>query len=172
MLAEPRVSKMGYPQPPRFCCEQARRKEPFAFLPQHPLTRGFVAMHDARLVAEWIRVPGKGFPAIRLLTTDSLFAWSKLPDNPDLAAVRFILELLPDEQLLRTLRPYRGKGRNDYPPQGGQAGSAGAGRCCGQLNGENEREARTYRPRRSPRFFRPTLRSRVARVKAPDPRAP
>lgn len=53
---------------------------------------------------------------MRLLTTDSLFAWDKLPDSPDLTAVRFLLELLPDERLLRTLQAYRGRGRNDYPP--------------------------------------------------------
>ncbi|MGB9625393.1 MAG: transposase [Phycisphaerae bacterium] len=52
---------------------------------------------------------------MRLLTTDALFAWDKLPDSPDLAAVRFLLDLLPDERLLTTLRAYRGKGRNDYP---------------------------------------------------------
>jgi hypothetical protein len=52
---------------------------------------------------------------MRLLTTDALFAWDKLPDSPDLTAVRFLLDLLPDGQLLTTLRAYRGKGRNDYP---------------------------------------------------------
>jgi len=52
---------------------------------------------------------------MRLQTTDALFAWDKLPDSPDLTALRFLLELLPDERLLRALRAHRGKGRNDYP---------------------------------------------------------
>lgn len=52
---------------------------------------------------------------MRLFTTDSLFPWNKLPDSPDLAALRFLLDLLPDQGLLTTLRAYRGKGRNDYP---------------------------------------------------------
>jgi hypothetical protein len=54
---------------------------------------------------------------MRLYTTDSLFAWDKLPDSPDLKALRFLLELLPDERLLSALRAHRGKGRNDYPVQ-------------------------------------------------------
>jgi len=54
---------------------------------------------------------------MRLFTTDSLFPWDKLPDSPDLAALRFLLDLLPDQRLLGTLRAYRGKGRNDYPVQ-------------------------------------------------------
>lgn len=52
---------------------------------------------------------------MRLLTTDSLFAWDKLPDSPDLVALRWLLDMLPDERLLGALRDYRGKGRNDYP---------------------------------------------------------
>jgi hypothetical protein len=54
---------------------------------------------------------------VHLSTTDSLFAWDKLPDSPDLSAVRFLLDLLPDQRLLAALRAYRGKGRNDYPVQ-------------------------------------------------------
>ncbi|MFH1109994.1 MAG: transposase [Planctomycetota bacterium] len=52
---------------------------------------------------------------MRLFTTDSLFPWDKLPDSPDLTALRFLLNLLPDQRLLAALRAYRGKGRNDYP---------------------------------------------------------
>jgi Transposase domain (DUF772)/Transposase DDE domain len=52
---------------------------------------------------------------MRLLTTDSLFAWEKLPDSPDLIALRFLLDLFPDQELLAALRAHRGKGRNDYP---------------------------------------------------------
>lgn len=54
---------------------------------------------------------------MHLYTTDPLFAWEKLPDSPDLVALRFLLDRLPDERLLSALRAYRGKGRNDYPVQ-------------------------------------------------------
>ncbi len=54
---------------------------------------------------------------MHLYTTDPLFAWEKLPDSPDLMALRFLLDQLPDERLLSALRAYRGKGRNDYPVQ-------------------------------------------------------
>jgi hypothetical protein len=52
---------------------------------------------------------------MRILTTDPLFPWDKLPDSPDLTALRFVLDLLPDQELLAALRAHRGKGRNDYP---------------------------------------------------------
>lgn len=52
---------------------------------------------------------------MRILTTDPLFAWDKLPDSIDLIALRYLLDLMPDQRLLETLRAYRGKGRNDYP---------------------------------------------------------
>lgn len=52
---------------------------------------------------------------MRIATTDDLFAWDKLPDSPDLVALRFLLDLLPDEALLAALRSHRGRGRNDYP---------------------------------------------------------
>ena len=52
---------------------------------------------------------------MRISTTDSLFAWDKLPDSPDLVSLRFLLDLLPDGSLLAALRAHRGKGRNDYP---------------------------------------------------------
>lgn len=52
---------------------------------------------------------------MRIATTDPLFAWEKLPDSPDLIALRFLLESLPEGPLLAALRVYRGKGRNDYP---------------------------------------------------------
>jgi len=54
---------------------------------------------------------------MHLYTTDSLFAWDKLPDSPDLKVLRLLLDMLPDERLLATLQAYRGKGRNDYPFQ-------------------------------------------------------
>jgi hypothetical protein len=52
---------------------------------------------------------------MRLLLTDPLFPWHKLPDSADLIALRFLLDLLPDEALLAALRRHRGHGRNDYP---------------------------------------------------------
>jgi len=52
---------------------------------------------------------------MRLLGTDSLFAWDKLPDSPDLIALRFLLDLMPDGPLLAALHSHRGHGRNDYP---------------------------------------------------------
>ena len=52
---------------------------------------------------------------MRIATADPLFAWEKLPDSPDLIALRFLLDLLPDGPLLAALHVHRGKGRNDYP---------------------------------------------------------
>ena len=52
---------------------------------------------------------------MRIYTTDPLFAWERLPDSPDLAALRFLLDLIPDRPLLAALQRHRGKGRNDYP---------------------------------------------------------
>jgi len=52
---------------------------------------------------------------MRLATTDSLFAWDKLPDCPSLIGLKCLLDLLPDRPLLAALRRHRGKGRNDYP---------------------------------------------------------
>jgi hypothetical protein len=52
---------------------------------------------------------------MRLMTTDPLFPWDKLPDSPSLIALRFLLALLPDQRLLEALRSRRGKGRDDYP---------------------------------------------------------
>ena len=52
---------------------------------------------------------------MRLLSTDPLFAWDKLPDSTEIATLRNMLDRLPDQTLLSALRRYRGKGRNDYP---------------------------------------------------------
>lgn len=52
---------------------------------------------------------------MRLLTTDALFPWNKLPDSPGLAVLRQLLDLLPDAALLAALRNHRGHGRNDIP---------------------------------------------------------
>jgi hypothetical protein len=50
-----------------------------------------------------------------LYTTDSLFAWDRLDDSPDLRAIKEFFALLPDGPLLEALRAARGKGRNEYP---------------------------------------------------------
>jgi hypothetical protein len=57
----------------------------------------------------------KGVPAVRLLTTDSLFPWERLPDSPDLTALKFLLNLFPDQPLLQALSEHRGHGRNEFP---------------------------------------------------------
>jgi hypothetical protein len=52
---------------------------------------------------------------MRLHTTDPLFAWDKLRDTTEIVSLKNMLDSLPDQPLLATLRQYRGKGRNDYP---------------------------------------------------------
>ena len=52
---------------------------------------------------------------MRILTTDCLFPWHKLPDSVDLLALRQLLERIPDRDLLTALRRHRGHGRDDYP---------------------------------------------------------
>ena len=50
-----------------------------------------------------------------LYTTDSLFAWNRLDDSPDLKTIRDFFEVLPDVRLLEALQAHRGRGRNDRP---------------------------------------------------------
>jgi hypothetical protein len=50
-----------------------------------------------------------------LYTTDSLFAWNRLDDSPDLKTIRDFFALLPDGRLLDALQTHRGRGRNDRP---------------------------------------------------------
>jgi len=50
-----------------------------------------------------------------IYTTDSLFAWNRLEDSPELNTIREFFESLPDGQLLEALQLQRGKGRNDCP---------------------------------------------------------
>lgn len=54
---------------------------------------------------------------MKIYTTDSLFAWDRLEDSPELKTIRDFFDLLPDNHLLNTLREHRGKGRNDVPIQ-------------------------------------------------------
>lgn len=50
-----------------------------------------------------------------LYTTDSLFAWNRLDDSPELKTIRDFFEILPDGPLLEALALNRGRGRNDRP---------------------------------------------------------
>lgn len=50
-----------------------------------------------------------------LYVTDSLFAWNRLDDSPDLRTIQDFFASLPDGQLLDALQTHRGKGRNDRP---------------------------------------------------------
>ena len=50
-----------------------------------------------------------------LYTTDSLFAWNRLDDSPDLKTIREFFASLPDGRLIDALQQRRGKGRNDCP---------------------------------------------------------
>ena len=50
-----------------------------------------------------------------LYTTDSLFAWNRLDDSPDLKTLREFYEVLPDGRLLEALEQNRGRGRDDCP---------------------------------------------------------
>jgi hypothetical protein len=52
---------------------------------------------------------------MRISVTQPLFAWEYLEDSPSIATLRDFLALLPDGQLLDSLRQARGKGRDDYP---------------------------------------------------------
>jgi hypothetical protein len=44
-----------------------------------------------------------------------LFAWDALEDSPSLKSIRILLQAIPDQALLESLRQARGKGRDDYP---------------------------------------------------------
>jgi len=47
--------------------------------------------------------------------TRPLFAWDVLEDSPSLSSIRLLLEAIPDQALLQSLRAARGKGRDDFP---------------------------------------------------------
>lgn len=44
-----------------------------------------------------------------------LFEWNEIQTLGDLERLRFVLEYMPDEKLMRALEQHRGRGRNDYP---------------------------------------------------------
>ena len=52
---------------------------------------------------------------MKIAVAKPLFAWDALEDSPSLQSLRLLLEAIPDETLLESLRRARGKGRDDYP---------------------------------------------------------
>jgi hypothetical protein len=52
---------------------------------------------------------------MKIAITKPLFAWDALEDSPSLQSLRHLLEAVPDQPLLESLRAARGKGRDDYP---------------------------------------------------------
>jgi Transposase DDE domain/Transposase domain (DUF772) len=52
---------------------------------------------------------------MKIAITRPLFAWDALEDSPSLKSIRILLEAIPDQALLESLREARGKGRDDYP---------------------------------------------------------
>jgi Transposase DDE domain./Transposase domain (DUF772). len=52
---------------------------------------------------------------MKIAITKPLFAWDALEDSPSLQSLRMLLEAMPDQALLQSLRDARGKGRDDYP---------------------------------------------------------
>jgi hypothetical protein len=52
---------------------------------------------------------------MRIQTTKPLFAWDSLEDSPTLKTIRQLLDVIPDQPLLDSLRAARGKGRDDIP---------------------------------------------------------
>jgi Transposase DDE domain/Transposase domain (DUF772) len=52
---------------------------------------------------------------MRILVTQPLFPWEELDDSPSLGAIKQLLELIPDRQLLDALQRRRHNGNNTYP---------------------------------------------------------
>lgn len=46
----------------------------------------------------------------------SFFSWKDLDDLGDLKRLKLVIDTMPDQKLVRTLREIRGNGRNDHPP--------------------------------------------------------
>lgn len=53
--------------------------------------------------------------AVNVAMAKPLFAWDALEDSPSLQSLRTLLQAVPDQALLESLRGARGKGRDDYP---------------------------------------------------------
>jgi len=52
---------------------------------------------------------------MRIQSTKPLFAWDSLEDSPTLKTIKQLLDVIPDQTLLDSLRAARGKGRDDIP---------------------------------------------------------
>ena len=52
---------------------------------------------------------------MHIRATKPLFAWDDLEDSPTLKTIQQLLEVIPDQPLLDSLRVARGKGRDDVP---------------------------------------------------------
>lgn len=52
---------------------------------------------------------------MKISVSKPLFAWDALQDSPTLQSLRLLLESIPDQPLLDSLRRARGKGRDDFP---------------------------------------------------------
>ena len=52
---------------------------------------------------------------MRIQVTKPLFAWDSLEDSPTLKTIKQLLDVIPDQTLLGSLRAARGKGRDDVP---------------------------------------------------------
>ena len=62
-----------------------------------------------------IAPPRTEAPVMRIESTKPLFAWDSLEDSPTLKTIKQLLEIIPDDALLDSLRLARGKGRDDVP---------------------------------------------------------
>jgi len=49
------------------------------------------------------------------IAQEELFSWEEVEDLGDLERLRLVLDVLPDEKLMRKLEEWRGHGRDDYP---------------------------------------------------------
>lgn len=73
------------------------------------------------LPARRVRMPGRCRNrltwrcSMRIAGTHRLFRWDALDDCPTLKVLREFLLLMPDDELLASLRKWRGRGRDDYP---------------------------------------------------------
>lgn len=52
---------------------------------------------------------------MKIAISKPLFPWDVLEDSPSLRSIRGLLEAIPDQPLLESLRHARGKGRDDFP---------------------------------------------------------
>lgn len=52
---------------------------------------------------------------MKIAVTKPLFAWDALEDSSSLQTIRNVLQAVPDQPLIESLRQGRGKGRDDYP---------------------------------------------------------